>query len=102
MFSQESEILRKLRLIEQMKADIVLRVGELFQTAAGGGEKAVAGALAAVVIACYVLGRRLGIEFAVLDEAIVKQLSQNSRKDHDAERWFGDYSEYLRHLRQKE
>lgn len=102
MFSQESDILRRLRLIEQLKADLVLSVGELFKAIVKNSESALADGLATVVITCYVLGRRLGIDFAVLDEAIGNQLNQNIKKNHEAEKWFGDYSEYLRHLRRKE
>lgn len=101
MFSHESEILRKMRLIEWLKAELIANVGQLYQAMAKNSEQAIRDGLASIVISCFVLGRRLGINFADLDEAIVTRLSQNIKKENDVEKWFGDFSEYQRHLRQK-
>lgn len=101
MLSRESDILHKLRLIEQLKADLLASVAELFQAMAQSGGKTLAGALAAVVVSCYVLGRRMGIAFGDLDDAIVDKLAQTIKKEHEVEKWFGDHSELSRHLRQK-
>jgi len=101
LFSHESEILRKLRLIEGLKADLVANVGQLYQAMAKNSEQAIKEGLASVVISCYVLGRRLGVQFAELDEAIVTRLHHNIKRENEVEKWFGDFSEYQRHLRGK-
>ncbi len=101
MFSHESEILRKMRLIEWLKAELITHVGQLYQAMAKNSEQAIKEGLAAVVISCFVLGRRLGINFADLDEAILTRLNQNIKRENDVEKWFGDFSEYQRHLRHK-
>lgn len=101
MYSHEAEIVRKLRLIEALKAELVTNVGLLFQAVAKNADKAISQALAAVVISCYVLGNRLGIDFAHLDDAIAETLSQTIKKGNEVEKGFDDYSEYQRHLRQK-
>ncbi len=101
MFSHESEILRKMRLIEWLKAELVTHVGALYQAMAKNSEQAIKEGLAAVVISCYVLGRRLGIDFAVMDEAVLARLQQNIKQEQDVETWFGDFSEYQRHLRRR-
>lgn len=101
MFSHESEILRKMRLIEWLKAELITHVGQLYQGMAKNSEQAIKDGLAAVVISCFVLGRRLGINFADLDEAILTRLNQNIKRENDVEKWFGDFSEYQRHLRHK-
>lgn len=101
MFSHESEILRKMRLIEWLKAELVANVGQLYQAMAKNSEQAVKDGLANVIISCFILGRRLGINFADLDEAIITRLNQNIKRENDVEKWFGDFSEYQRHLRNK-
>lgn len=101
MFSQESEILRKLRLIESLKAELVSNAGALLGAIAKNSEAAITEGLAAVIISTYVLARRLGINGTTLDQAIDVKLSQNIKKEHDAEKWFGDFSECQRHFRQK-
>jgi phenylpyruvate tautomerase PptA (4-oxalocrotonate tautomerase family) len=88
-------------LIERLKADLIAKVGNLFYRIAENSEKAISEALAEVIIAAYMLGKRLGIDFAVLDEAIGTQVSQANKKNQEIEKWFGDYSEFQRYLRQK-
>lgn len=101
MFSNESEILRKMRLIEWLKAELITHIGQLYQAMAKNSEQAICEGLAAVVVSCYILGRRLGITFEVLDKTILAKVEQDIKKEQEAEKWFGDSSEYRRHLRQK-
>lgn len=101
MSSHETEILRKLRIIEWLKAELIANVAEIYHAIARNSQQAIAEALAAAVISCFILGRRLGIDFAVLDEAIFTKLAKYIKQDQDVEKWYGDYSEYQRHLRRK-
>lgn len=101
MFSNESEILRKMRLIEWLKAELITSVGQLYQAMAKNSEQAISEGLAAIVVACYILARRLGINFDSLDKAVVKKVEQNIKSEHEVEKWFGDFSEYQQYLRQK-
>jgi hypothetical protein len=101
LFSNESEILRKMRLIEWLKAELITQIGQLYQAMAQNSEKAIVEGLAAVVVACYILGRRLGIGFDSLDKAILEKVELDIKKEREVEKWFGDSSEYQRHLRQK-
>ena len=101
MLSHESDILRKIRLIEWLKAELVTNVGQLYQAIARNSEQAIVDGLAAVVVSCYTLGKRLGVDFGALDEAISHKVSQAIKQEQEAEKWFGDYSELQRHLRRK-
>ncbi|WP_425059411.1 hypothetical protein SCACP_41040 [Sporomusa carbonis] len=101
MFSQESDILRRLRLIEGLKADLLTEVGNLYQAMAHNHREAIGEALAQVVISAYILGRRLGIDYTEMDEIVNCRLGYNINQEPEVERWFGDMSEYRRHLRQK-
>ncbi|WP_371369938.1 hypothetical protein SRRS_54430 [Sporomusa rhizae] len=101
MFSQGSDILRKLRLIEGLKADLLAEVGKLYQAMAINKREAIGEALAQVIILAFVLGRRLGFDYAELDEIVNAKLGHNIKQEPEIERWFGDMSEYRRHLRQK-
>lgn len=101
MFSQESDILRKLRLIEGLKADLLTEVGNLYQAMARNKREAIGEALAQIIISAFVLGRRLGIDYPQMDELVNTRLGSNINQEPEIERWFGDMSEYRRHLRQK-
>ena len=101
MFSHESDILRKLRLIEELKADLLLEVGKLYQAMAQNRREAMGEALAQIIIFVHVLGRRLGIDYKEMDEIVNTKLGHNINEELDVEKWYGDMSEYRRHLRQK-
>jgi hypothetical protein len=101
LISHESEIVRKLRLIEWLKAELVGSVSRVFHAMTKSGEQSIADALAAVVVNCYILGKRLGIDFQSLDEAVSVRLAQAIKQETEVEKWYGDMSELKRHLRQK-
>lgn len=101
MFSHESDILRRLRLLEALKAELVTNVGQLYQAIAKNSGQAIQEGLAAVILSCYVLARRLGIDYASLDEAVAEKIAQNIKREHEAEKLFGDFSEYQRYLRRR-
>lgn len=101
MFSHESDILRKLRLIETLKAELITNVGQLYQAIARNSEQAISEGLASVVTSCYILARRLGIDFSALDEAVASRVAHNIKREHEAEKLFGDFSEYQRYLRKR-
>ena len=101
MFSNESEILRKMRLIEWLKAELITDVGQLYQAMAKNSEQAISEGLAAIIVSCYILARRLGITFDALDKDVLTKVEQNIKIEHEVEKWFGDFSEYQQHLRQK-
>lgn len=101
MISHESEIVRKLRLIEWLKAELVGSVSRVFHAMTKSAELSIADALASVIVNCYVLGKRIGIDFSHLDEAINARIEQNIKQETEVEKWYGDMSELKRHLRQK-
>jgi hypothetical protein len=92
---QETGIARNLRVVEWLKADLVASTAAVFRAMAGGSDDKLVDALAGVVITCYVLARRLGIGFSVLDLRVEAKLRQNIDDGHEVERWYGDLSSYL-------
>ncbi len=101
MFSSESEILRKMRLIEWLKADLITQMGNLYQVMAKNSEQATRESLAAIIVGCYVLAGRLGIRYDSLDQEVLKSVEKNIKNEHEVEKWFGDFSEMKRHLSTK-
>lgn len=101
MFSQESDIVKTMRLVEGLKAALILDLGELYRAMAAGGGRIRKDLLAKLIVNCYVLGKRLGVEFSDMDEA-VRQRSQCSAQEESAlESRFGDYSRLSRYLEHK-
>jgi len=101
LFSQESDIVKTMRLIEGLKADLIKNLGDLYKAMAQNSEATIKESLARLIIHGYVLGKRLGIEFADLDETIKHKLNEYSKNNDALENRFGDFSKLKRFLEQK-
>lgn len=101
MFSQESDIVKTMRLIEGLKAELIINIGGLYKAFAGNSENKIKEMLGIIVVNCYVLGRRLGINFADLDEAVKERAAFYGKSSDEIETRFGDYSKLARHLENK-
>ena len=99
MFSQESDIVRVMRLIEELKSELLMTVGSLYKAMANHREAAIKDSLASFIVMGYVLGRRLGINFLELDEAVKEKVQDCCRKNAAIEERFGDFSKLERHLK---
>ncbi len=99
LFSQESDIVRVMRLIEELKSELVTTVGSLYKAMANHREAAIKTALASLIVTTYVLGKRLGINFTELDEAVKDSIKECGRKNAAIEERFGDFSKLERYLK---
>ncbi len=75
-----------------MKAEMAGSMGQLFRLMVSGGGESSVDPLADMVMASYLLARRLGVSFEDLDARVSERLGANVRRDHQLERWFGDLS----------
>lgn len=101
MAKPELDIARNVRTIEWLKAELVGGVSSLFKALLKNSEEAILDALAKVVIACYLLGKRLGIGFSRLDMKIESNVTANIAKAHEIEQWYGDFSALRRYLEER-
>ena len=100
---RESDMIRKIRLLEWLKAELAVSVGEVMRAVAGGVRVPMADALSRVVVSCYVLGRHLGVGFKELDEAVTRRLDRPlDAMAKDAEDRYGDHRALRRYRRAKE
>lgn len=77
-------------------------MAEIFNMLASGAkasQEALAQCLGNIIITCYLLGKRLGIHYALIDQAIEDQLRLGIIEDNEIEQSFGDLSELQQHLR---
>lgn len=96
--NQEGGIAKNIKVIEWLKADLITSVSALFKSMLRGSEDRLLDALSSLVITCYILGRRLGINFSRLDLKVEAKLRQGIDEDHEVERWYGDLSTLLNYL----
>ena len=95
---QKPGIAKNIKVIEWLKADLMASTSSLFKAMLRGSEEKLLDALASMVLTCYVLGKRLGINFSRLDLRVEAKLRQGIDDDHEVEKWYGDLSSLLKYF----
>lgn len=95
----ESDIARNFKTIDWLKAEILGSISSLYRSLSRAGEEPRAVDLANAVIGCYLLGKRIGISYAALDEQIEKNIRENIQNEHEIEKWYTDFSALANHRR---
>ncbi|NLT19827.1 MAG: hypothetical protein GXY16_02380 [Syntrophomonadaceae bacterium] len=95
---REIDVAKNLKTIEWLKAELAASVGGLFKALLKTGNDAVADALAAIIIVAYILGRRVGVSFQLIDATITSKLSEKIKESHEVEQWYGDLSDLQKYL----
>ncbi|MEQ8201321.1 MAG: MazG-like family protein [Syntrophomonadaceae bacterium] len=81
------------RVLEWLKADLAENVGVLFKSLFKAGNDATIDALAALIINAYILGRRVGINYQVLDMRIKHQLNTSISDLDEVDHIHGDLAQ---------
>lgn len=98
----EFDIAKNIRLVEWLKSEILASVAELFRVLANANkasQEILADCLASVITASYLLGKRLGIPYSLIDRKIESKIRLGIVEEHDVEKYYGDLtalSEYCR------
>ena len=98
----ELDIAKNIRLMEWLKSEILTSVAELFRLLANGvrgSQEVLADCLSGIIMAAYLLGKRLGIPFDVIDRKMESKIRLGIIEEHDVEKYYGDLtslSEYYR------
>lgn len=102
----EFDIAKNIRLVEWLKSEILSSVAELYRLLAGGIKKgtkgsqdALADCLSSMIVAAYLLGKRLGIPFPVIDNKIENKIRLGMIEEHDVEKHYGDLTSLSEHYK---
>jgi precorrin-2 methylase len=87
-----ADIARNIKTTEWLKTELVAGISSLFKGMLKTNDELVADSLANIVVGCYLLGKRLGLPFAALDEKIGEKVKANLDQGHEIEVWYGDFS----------
>ena len=96
------DITKNMRLIETLKSDLLLAVSNLYAEMASETcediRDVALDSLSDAIIICYLLSRRLGVDYPVMEKRIASKIRLGLLQEHDTERYFGDLSA-LSHIR---
>jgi len=88
-------------MIEWLKTEVVDQMSRLFKGMWDGSTSRVIDGLAGLIASSYILGRRLGIPYRDLDNAIADKLARLRQEGHQLEDQYKDLSELSEHIRKR-
>jgi len=97
----EFDIAKNVRLVEWLKSELLTSIAELFRLLANsvrGSQDALADCLASVIVAAYLLGKRLGIPYHLIDSKIEGKIRLGIIEEHDVEKHYGDLTLLSEHF----
>ncbi|MCX5779452.1 MAG: hypothetical protein NTV45_01235 [Firmicutes bacterium] len=97
---RELEITHNNKIVEWLKADLVDTVGTL--SLMRSGSDATIDALANLIIIAYILGRRVGLSFQVIEMRIRHKLNNSINDAEETEQFYLDLINLQRYLEGKE
>jgi hypothetical protein len=96
LYNQDTDITKNIRVIEFLKSELLTGVAALYQNLIKGtkvGQEVLVEILANLILVTYLLGKRLGFSFAVIDSKIMEKIRIGMIEDHETEKWYGDLSD---------
>lgn len=104
-FDRNSDVTKNVKIIEWMKKEIILSVGDVFDLIFKGVkplDEALQDTLANIIMITYLLAKRLGISFSEIDYKIKEKIRIGIDQNHSVESWYGDFSNLKKHMENRE
>lgn len=104
-FDRNSDITKNVKIIEWMKKELILSVGDVFDLIFKGVkplDEALQDTLANIIMITYLLAKRLGISFSEIDYKIKEKIRIGIDQNHSVESWYGDFSNLKKHMENRE
>ncbi len=102
MRDREIDITRNIRMINWLKSELLTDVASLFKSLVNGVKEDALDALAEtvsnLVIICYLLAKRLGINYQTIDLKMESKLKLGIIEGHEIEKAYGDLSALSKHI----
>lgn len=104
MLSQDTDITKNIRMIEFLKCELLNTVASLYQNLLKGtkvGQGVIQDILANLIMVTYLLGKRLGISYSMIDSRVMEKIRIGMLEEHEAEKWYGDLTDLNEYMRTK-
>lgn len=92
MQSSELDIARNIKALEMIKIELLDNLAALFKALLKGSSDKIVDILALIIINCFLLAKRMGLNFGRLDIQIYDRTKTLLKEGHNLEEWYGDIS----------
>ncbi|AVQ46350.1 MazG-like family protein [Clostridium sporogenes] len=105
MKKDDFNIMYNVKIIEDLKAELLCIIGDLFKLLTKGSnvaQEAILDCISGAIIILYLLGEKLGYSFIAVDENVKKKLKVGIIEEDDIEKDGRNLSKLYNHLKEKE
>ena len=99
---KDMDIIKNLRTIEWLKAEMLTSIAGLYELLAKGEEDIkdeIEDLSSNIILLSYLLGKRLGLNYEEINSNLEDKIKLNLIENHKIEKWYGDLSELLEFIR---
>ncbi|BCU83392.1 hypothetical protein JIR001_31750 [Polycladomyces abyssicola] len=89
---QHVQIAKSVKVIDWLKTEMLDQQANLFKGLHHANQHIILDSLASLVMATYVMARRLGYSYREIDQVVIHKLREHIREGHQLEEWYGDLS----------
>jgi hypothetical protein len=89
---QHVQIAKSVKVIDWLKTEMLDQQANLFKGLHHANQHIILDSLASLVMATYVMARRLGYSYREIDQVVRHKLREHIREGHQLEEWYGDLS----------
>lgn len=95
MQSKDIDIIKNMRTIEWLKAQLLGSIANLYGALASGEENTkenLEDLISNIILESLLLGKRLGLKYEDIESALRENIRINLIEEHKIEKWYGDLS----------
>lgn len=83
---------KNIKIIDWLKTEIFVQVANLSKGLYHANQLLIIESLSSLIVATYVLARRIGFSYREMDQAVIEKLREHTKDGHQLEQWYGDLS----------
>lgn len=105
MENRDIDIIKNMRTIEWLKAQLLSTVASLYETFANGEENTkenLEDVISKIILESLLLGKRVGLDYDDIKVTLKENIKLNLLEEHKIERWYGDLSNLLEYIEQQD
>lgn len=103
MENKDIDIIKNMRTVEWLKAQLLKNVANLYSILALGEDNTqenLEDSISNLILESLLLGKRLGLSYENIERALKENIKINLIEEHKIEKWYGDLSGLLEYLNQ--
>lgn len=92
---KDIDIIKNMKTVEWLKAQLLSTIANLYTTLANGEENTrenLEDIISNLILESLLLGKRLGLSYEGMESALRDNIKLNLIEEHKIERWYGDLS----------